>query len=84
MDHVAAVSDLTEKLFRTVPGHHGWEHISRVVSYTRRALETEPTLTSDQQAVVIVAALLHDADDPKVYLKEIGKGRKKFEKERNF
>jgi len=66
MDHVAAVSDLTEKLFQTVPGHHGWEHISRVVAYTRRALETESELSEDNKAAVIVAALLHDADDPKV------------------
>lgn len=67
MDHVAPVQSKVQQLFSHLPAHHGWEHISRVVGYAQQAAETDPSLTQDQRAVVVIAALLHDADDPKVF-----------------
>jgi len=67
MNHVAPIQVKVEALFSHLPAHHGWEHISRVQSNAEQAVASEPDLTEDQKAVVIVAALLHDADDPKVF-----------------
>lgn len=48
-----------------VPGH-GIEHMKIVANHAVEALKFE-TLTSDQKLYVEIAALLHDADDAKIF-----------------
>lgn len=46
---------------------HGYTHVQTVYKHARKALEYEPTLTDQQKLQVQLAALLHDADDEKIF-----------------
>lgn len=56
-----------EDLFRGNSGGHGFDHTLRVYRNAMKIAETEPT--ADQQ-IVALAALLHDADDHKLFQTE--------------
>lgn len=57
---------LTMDLFKDIPDHHGCAHLSRVLAHSSLAINGLG-LTEDQNFVVITAALLHDADDYKIF-----------------
>src|SRR5690242_3341678 len=66
------VRDRLSSLFNQVGEQdiHGLVHANRVCEHARRALDEikyEWCLHTHQQMAVLLAALLHDADDPKVF-----------------
>lgn len=67
MDALPLITSKTQDLFADVPEHHGWSHISKVVGHCEKALLEEPSLSEENRAVVLAAALLHDADDRKLF-----------------
>lgn len=46
---------------------HGIGHAKTVLSHMIQALSVEPSLSSDQKMILMLAALLHDADDRKYF-----------------
>lgn len=56
-----------EELFRGAPGSHDFQHLLRVWRTAMLLAETEPGCDRE---IVSLAALLHDADDPKLFSTE--------------
>ncbi len=56
-----------------IPPDHGFEHAVYVASLARLGLSDFPELSLKQHVLVQIAALLHDMDDPKVFLTSVGK-----------
>lgn len=50
-----------------VDATHGIEHALRVVSNCEKALNSHPALDDRTREMVLLAALLHDADDRKYF-----------------
>ena len=63
---VTAVYTATQKLFEGLPEHHGWPHVKAVYENTCEALK-HGSYTDDQSLKLRLAALLHDADDDKIF-----------------
>lgn len=55
-------------LFADVPSDHGMTHIDAVTEHARIAVQTDfPHLSESNKIAVLLAALLHDADDRKLF-----------------
>ena len=64
---IEAAMDYIRELFRENADGHGFDHSLRVYRLAVRIAETEPA--ADRQ-IVVLAALLHDADDYKLFRTE--------------
>lgn len=67
---IGAAAEKLEELFaaHNVPPSHGIDHARRVLSHARGALDSDETPVEDPLYVaVLLAALLHDADDRKYF-----------------
>ena len=60
----AKAQAFVEELFRETPGSHDYQHLQRVWHTAMLLAETEPDCDRE---IVSLAALLHDADDPKLF-----------------
>ena len=49
-----------------IPPSHGYEHAAKVMNHTRKALEQE-NVTRGMRLALLLASLLHDADDRKYF-----------------
>lgn len=49
-----------------IPDDHGWKHYKEVVKHATRAIHNDDLLTQSQWQAIVLTALLHDVDDPKV------------------
>ncbi len=61
--------DLLREVLYAVQPSHGILHALKVLRHTHRALEECPKLTSGTKLAIMLAALLHDADDKKYFPK---------------
>ena len=61
--------NLLQKVLCNVPLSHGIFHALKVLEHTYRALKQCPELTDNTKLAIMLAALLHDADDRKYFPK---------------
>ena len=61
--------DLLRGVLYAVPSSHGILHALKVLKHAHSALEQCPKLTQDIKLAIMLAALLHDADDKKYFPK---------------
>lgn len=80
MDIINAAIEYIEKLFAGNSDGHGVDHTMRVYRNALVIAETEPC---DKQ-IVALAALLHDADDHKLFKTENNANAREFLKEHNL
>lgn len=59
----------TEKLYLPlrISPDHDFSHVRAVYEHAQKACLSDPTITKEQEFIVLSAALLHDADDDKIF-----------------
>jgi uncharacterized protein len=60
------INDLA-RILKNVCSSHGLQHSQNVMNNAKQALKVETKLTQSQRQAVLLAALLHDADDHKFF-----------------
>jgi uncharacterized protein len=68
-NYITYAVKLLDKLLtdNKIPEHHGLSHAMTVMQHVQGAIKCDKKVPEQDQLIILLTALLHDADDPKIF-----------------